>query len=233
MTQKNDRLLTLAVVVGVSLLLARAAGAQQDPVPPEDSQAGGIPACEEELMTCDEDLVMCEDDLAQCEATRVVLPGDGAGNGAPLAYEECADGLTVADLNTGLLWERKEGFPGRLDPCLANLHLVNSVCSWTQATGAWIDALNAEGGQGFAGFSDWRVPNVKELQSIVDYGVRDPAIAPDFPGVTGLVRYWSATPTVGDIGAWWVNFQNGNVSTDLKGAAFHVRAVRSGPCSTP
>jgi len=35
---------------------------------------------------------------------------------------------------------------------------------------------------GYAGHRDWRIPNVKELQSIVDYSQVNPALAPSFPG---------------------------------------------------
>jgi len=59
--------------------------------------------CNGDLMTCDANLLTCDDHLDQCLDSTVVFPGDGAESGAPLRYEECADGLTVADLNTGLL----------------------------------------------------------------------------------------------------------------------------------
>jgi hypothetical protein len=36
------------------------------------------------------------------------------------------------------------------------------------------------GGGGFAGCTDWRIPNAKELQSIVNYEVSNPAVDPAF-----------------------------------------------------
>jgi hypothetical protein len=54
-------------------------------------------------------------------------------------------------------------------PCAAasfSLHGARSRCSHFQANHEWIDAVNAEGS---AGHGDWRLPRVKELQSIVDY----------------------------------------------------------------
>ena len=184
-----------------------------------------LATCDGDLLTCDEDLATCDDHLDQCLESNVVSPGDGAGNGAPLKYEECADGLTVADLNTGLLWERKvEGNA----LCTDFLHRTNSSCTWGQATGVWIDDVNIEV---YAGFDDWRLPNVRELQSIVDYGERAPAIDPTFPGETFKNAYWSATSdTVGTSDAWFVNFNSGIMFTFYKGAFAQVRAVRTGSC---
>ena len=58
---------------------------------------------------------------------------------------------TVTDLNTGLMWEVKA--PGAAT-CLGDLHAVNAACTWSEVTGVWIDALNAEGSTGYAGHSD-------------------------------------------------------------------------------
>src|SRR6266446_5061606 len=94
--------------------------------------------------------------LRQRSDLGVTFPGDGV-QGAPLRYQDNGDG-TITDLNTGLTWEKK-GSGGDASTCLTDLHGVNSACTWAQATGAWIDAVNAEGGTGFAGHSDWRLPN--------------------------------------------------------------------------
>lgn len=195
---------------------------------------GGIPACEEELAACEDDLGSCEEDLVDCEYNQVVLPGDGAGHGAPLAYEVCADGLTVADLNTRLLWERK--VVGGPRTCLESLHGANSRCNWFDAAGPWIDAVNTQGGTGYAGFSDWRLPNVKELHSIVDYRQ---GIDPGFgPGPRGAVqpRYWSATISLPDrppgSPGWHVDFASRTVNAEVSRlSSLLVRAVRNGSCS--
>jgi hypothetical protein len=41
----------------------------------------------------------------------------------------------------------------------------------------WVAQLKKER---FAGPKDWRIPNIKELQSIVDYGNSDPVVATAF-----------------------------------------------------
>jgi Protein of unknown function (DUF1566) len=94
----------------------------------------------------------------------------------------------------------------------------------------WVAALNAEnGGAGFAGHNDWRIPNVKELQSIVDYGTYDPSVAAAFNAncsTSGTVTtqsctqsdfYWSATTSAFSPNyAWGVYFDVGVVGYESK-----------------
>ena len=61
-------------------------------------------------------------------------------------FTDNGDGA-ISDLATGLMWMQYDTGKG-LD---------------------WEDALSTAEGFDFAGCSDWRLPNVKELQSIVDY----------------------------------------------------------------
>ena len=77
----------------------------------------------------------------------------------------CEDGVTVADLATGLLWERKTSD--------GSVHDAANSYSWsTTATGTadgtaysvFLPALNTSA---FAGHSNWRLPVISELQSIM------------------------------------------------------------------
>lgn len=69
------------------------------------------------------------------------------------------------------------------------------------------------GACGFAGHRDWCIPNIKKLQSIVDYSTSFPARS--FPGSIISSFYWSATTDAGDSNdAWFVDFGSGGVSDD-------------------
>ena len=76
--------------------------------------------------------------------------------------------------------------------------------------------------------SDWRLPNVRELQSIVDYGRWNPSIDPVFSAVSSW--YWSSSTSVNvPTYAWVVYFSYGYVYGVVKTVGYYVRAVRRGP----
>ncbi|OQC20523.1 MAG: hypothetical protein BWX69_01719 [Planctomycetes bacterium ADurb.Bin069] len=112
---------------------------------------------------------------------------------------------TVTDNCTGLMWQN-ETAPGEY---------------------TWQDALKYCENLTLAGHSDWRLPNVRELQSFVNYGREDPSIDPVFSAVSSW--YWSASTYVSSPSfAWCVSFYSGSVGVDGKSSGNYVRAVRSG-----
>src|SRR2546430_1839922 len=147
-----------------------------------------------------------------------VIPCAGTGQdgelrkGAPLAYVDEGDG-TVTDVNTGLMWE-KLSHDG-------TVHDDHNQYTWATAVAGHVATLN---NTNFAGHNDWRLPNVRELQSIVNYQTFNPIVSSAFntncaPGCqattcscTGLGDYWSSTSSVSDPwNAWYVGFRYGNV----------------------
>jgi len=114
---------------------------------------------------------------------------------------------TVTDTDTGLMWQQGE------------------TSSMT-----WEAALTYSEGLYLAGYDDWRLPTVTELQSIVDYSHYSPAIDTALFQVTLSSYYWSSTThAYYTYGAWCVNFSYyGNVNADNKLRAYAVRAVRGG-----
>ena len=153
-------------------------------------------------------------------------------------YEYCGDG-TVADLLTGLQWEKKILNPGCL--CGENkcaTHCVEDHYSWYEAQ-FWIVDVNSES---FAGYSDWRLPEVDELRTILKAPAGIPPGVCDFEpcvdpiiGWTSDGTYWSNTTSDSDPDwAWRVFFSAAPpnpVSTTAKVNLQHVRAVRNGFCA--
>ncbi len=215
---------------------------------------GGLPACQSSLDQCNANLLACENNVsalpegfpATGQTISYVAGDDGAIKaGAPLSYTDNGD--TITDNNTKLMWEKKDQSGGLHD--VRNTYPWAGLCSSSGAIcgtsvdctsgetclpagGAtytifqWLAQLNA--GK-FAGYSDWRIPNVKELQSIVDYGKLNPAVDTVF-NTTQAAFYWSATTAMRSATwAWLVGFEFGEVNFDNKGGYYYVRAVRSGP----
>jgi hypothetical protein len=160
--------------------------------------------------------------------------------GATLSFNDNGDG-TITDDNTGLMWEKlcDENSPGGTCPAE---HDVDTTYTWAEAFAVKIAALNA--GAGFAGYTDWRLSNVKELQSIVNHENFDPAVSSAFNNscvancsvlncsCTRATSYWSSTSVARvPTDAWTVFFGSGGGDVDvhnLKGDFNSVRAVRGG-----
>jgi hypothetical protein len=202
--------LTLFAVCA-TLLWAGAVAAQPFP--------GGLPRCEANLTHTQGLLSTCQTDLTTCQnKPTVVFPGDGV-NGPALSYTDNGDG-TFTDDNTLLMWEEKKVGSG-------DVHDLNNTYTWSDSSTVFLATLNTA--PCFATHCDWRLPNIKELMSLVDYGQLNPAVDPSVPGAKQSGFYWSATTFAGNPNfAWLVLFSDGGVDDDVKALNHYVRAVRSG-----
>jgi hypothetical protein len=112
---------------------------------------------------------------------------------------------------------------------------------WTEeancfGTRTWDDALSdcnnlADGQCGLTDGSspgDWRLPNVRELQSLIDYGNYNPALPSGHPFINQQANYYwsSTTDAYGTSHAWGVYFNYGFVGYYGKSLSYYVRAVR-------
>lgn len=125
---------------------------------------------------------------------------------------------TVTDTRTGLMWKQcAEGSTG-------------ATCqTGAEQTFTWVNALVQAETSTFANYTDWRLPNVKELTSLVDDCRASPAINTiRFPN-TLSGWFWSGSPNdfSWDL-AWVVHFGFGDVSSLGRSQSNHVRLVRSG-----
>jgi len=156
---------------------------------------------------------------APCPPTRVCEPATGQTEiysdgddgfyeaGCPMEdrFVDNEDG-TVTDTCTGLMWQKET---------------ASGAYSWQNAVD-YCQNLVA------AGHSDWRLPNVRELLSITDYGRFTPAIIPVFDIADW---YWSSTTSAGNPNAvwyvyYWHNEGDGLGLSENKMAQGFVRAVR-------
>lgn len=129
---------------------------------------------------------------------------------------------TVTDIQTGLMWKRcLEGLSG-----IACDIGTKQRLSWGDTLN-YVEYLNSTGG--FAGYTDWKVPNVKELRSIVEEQCNEPAInLVLFPGFSGPF-VWTSTPSTSSsaIFSYIVYFNNGQSYGHAHGATLDLLMVRN------
>jgi len=141
---------------------------------------------------------------------------------------------TVTDLRTGLTWQRcPVGFAFD-DNGTPALNLDDQCIPSGPSTFTWQQALQSAAalnqGGGYAGSSDWRLPNVKELTSIVETRCAAPSInLTVFPGTPALSSFWSSSYHVGPptfTSARAVDFSTGQDGQLGRTAVAYVRLVR-------
>jgi Protein of unknown function (DUF1566) len=155
--------------------------------------------------------------LAQIEAENVQLQRNKA---TFAGYIPHGDG-TVTDTKTQLMWMQcAEGQEGLL--CEGQLLQY----PWEMAM-RLPDHLNLRGG--FAGHSDWRLPSLQELQSLVLTDERPTICAEAFPNAPATL-FWSSTLVKeGGREACNVYFGSGSQGTNDRDNAYSVRLVRTIP----
>jgi len=137
---------------------------------------------------------------------------------AGMVYTDNLDG-TVTDASTGLTWMR----------CSVGQTWDGSTCIGKATLYSWGKANALTGSVIFAGQNDWRLPNIRELNTMVDSSAARLAadIFPNTPSVT----YWSSSPhAYSSTDAWVVYFTKdtnyGNVFFEYVGSAGAARMVR-------
>jgi hypothetical protein len=113
--------------------------------------------------------------------------------------------------------------------CAMGQTWTGGTCSGTANTYNWAQAVALTGATSFAGQSDWRLPNIRELQSIVDLTTSNPAINTGVFPNTPSDWFWSSSSyATNPHRAWNVYFYGGYTSVNSQSYYYPVRLVRSG-----
>jgi hypothetical protein len=132
-------------------------------------------------------------------------------------FTDNSDG-TVTDNLTGLMWAKDANAEG---------------------SKTWSSAVDYSNNLTLGNYSDWRLPNIKELLSLFDYSQLDPMLPIDYP-FTNVQDYYYWTSTADSRSptqdAWGVVPYSGNRSSTGHGGHCYVWPVRgesSGPAPVP
>ena len=177
---------------------------------------------------CPSSAICCDGSDETCDVTRI--PSGDARN--PDEFVISADGTTVADTITGLLWQRDGSGP-------------RTGCSGTNSqTCTWDEAKTYCAGLTLDGVGNWRLPGEGELVSLVDFTRASPALDPTvFPGrpddvlweasAYSPLPFWTSSSVQGCSSkayARYVDFRQGDSSCDSVANKHLVRCVRGARC---
>ena len=110
---------------------------------------------------------------------------------------------------------------------------TSSSLIWQQATAPntynWDQAISYCESLSFAGYTDWRLPTLDELKTLVDSTQTPPTINQMFFPDTRSSFYWSSITYANDArAAWGVRFSHASDEYFYKDGSYYVRAVRGG-----
>lgn len=99
----------------------------------------------------------------------------------------------------------------------------------------YVEAINALTGAGrLCGATDWRVPTIKELENLADFGRANPSIDPHYfpntPVVASASNFWSSTPMAGQSHrAWFMRFSGSMMGATYieRVNGYYLRLVRT------
>lgn len=128
-------------------------------------------------------------------------------------------GDCITDNLTGLVWTKSGNQPGRL-------------MSWQES----IDYITGINNTGLCGYKDWRLPNINEIESIVNAGVTNPAEwlnKQGFIDVQSFAYCSSTTYSLDTNYAWCIDMWNGTGKAGLKTEIKYIWPVRAGQAGIP
>jgi len=175
-------------------------------------------SCTTKPLVCGGNGFCVEPGGCQCAADYLTIDVDGAVACAadypfwgirpesPLAewFISNGDG-TITDNQSQLMWQKADS---------------GANVNWTNAKSYCANFAQA-------GKTDWRLPTVAELQTLLDYAKSKPAVAAAFASSTSSADYWTANAVVGVAGnAWQVGMAAGAAYFDVVTATYRARCVR-------
>ena len=130
--------------------------------------------------------------------------GDVEAGVTPPATRFSLSGDLVTDNLTGLMWYRR-----------------------MQTYGSWSYAVSAAYSSTLGGYTDWRLPNIRELLTLMDWSRAYPALPAGHPFIYSSYNIWSSTTySLGTGSAWRLDMSTGLAGTANKGSNLYFTYVR-------
>jgi len=149
------------------------------------------------------------------------MPNDAtdAAAGAPnaAAYVDNGDG-TVTDRVTGLMWQKTLPMTAPGSGVLATFGFTAAVAYCQMTVNAMVPPLG--------GHTDWRLPTLIELVSLVDLGLSNPSLSSTYFPNTPSSAFWSSTGSASSGRGWAVGFSTGALGRNNTIAPAYARCVR-------
>ena len=146
-------------------------------------------------------------------------------------FTDNVDG-TVSDNLTGLMWLKNANCINTNYPEFDTHEIPgDGLVTWQNALD-FVEGINDgmyPDCEGNPPYNDWRLPNIKELQSLLDYG-QYPALPTGHPfSNLQIAYYWSSTTCSNLIdNAFCLHFRHGDTNDILKSTPHYVWSVRKG-----
>lgn len=142
----------------------------------------------------------------------------------PIPYSTPSDDFvnngdgTVTHLATGLMWLQ----------CSLGQEPFGQACSGNADSYNWQDALS-QNNTSYAGYNNWRLPDIKELTSIIEQRCESPSVNESIFPNTPVGGFWTSSPDANQSkNAWFVSFGIGHVgSANKRFDVNYVRLVRN------
>ena len=210
----NKRELTGVSMLSVLVMLAGCGGGGGGGGGAAPAPAGVLNLAQTGQTTCYDTSVPAQ--AVACSTAAIPAGQDGAtrtGVAAPTPrFSVDGTGNCQVDNLTGLMWTRNANLP--------------------VGTRTWQQALDFANNLNLCGFTDWRLPNRKELRTLANYGATDNATALVAQGFNNVVQtgdYWSSTWYANSpANAWFFRMSDGDVDTLGKAFSGFVWPVRAG-----
>ena len=162
---------------------------------------------------------------------------DAQYNGMARSYTILGNGIMVRDNVTGLIWERKQNTD------ISDPHNAGNKYAWCDtdpSTNSGVqgdctneyslyntkDFINSLNNASFGGYSNWRLPTIKELLTLVNYSSNSIVDDIYFPNHNDSCGYWSSTTKASNTDrAWYVT--GGSMGSYPKSWQYSPRCVRA------